>query len=151
MARRGSRYTDLGRKVSDLSANQSELATVLELTQQSISGKLTGKIAVTLKDLEILCKHYNVPMLYFFTPHEVTLEMSRAWGKVLAGPPELHQTVAIASQFPEPFQKQLLRTVQAIRATSAYYTDAWMLDRDRGLAAVGGNGGNGNGAGVDHR
>ena len=143
MARRGSRYTDLGRKISDLSVNQVELASVLELTQQSISGKLTGKIAVTLKDLEIMSKHYNVPMLYFFSPAEVTVELVKAWGEVMAGPNELHQTVAIASRFPDPFQKQLLRTVQSIRATVAYYVDESILIPrvpGREAFAIGGNG-----------
>ena len=130
MARRGSRYTDLGRKISNLAANQGELAQVLELTQQSISGKLGGKIAVTLKDLEILSRNYKVPMIYFFTSPEVTPELATAWEKILRGPPELHQTLAIASGFPQPFALQLLRIVQAIRATAIYYTDSWYRDAD---------------------
>ena len=137
MARRGVNYTDLGRKIAGLSKNQSELATVLELTQQSISGKLTGKIAVTLRDLETLSKHYDVPMVHFFTP-TTTVETSRAWAKILDGSPELHQTMALASALPEPFQRQLLRTVQAIRATASYYTDHWYRDAD--MAAFGGKG-----------
>ena len=133
MARRGSRYTDLGRKISHLAANQTELSQVLELTQQSISGKLTGKIAVTLKDLEILSKKYDVPMIYFFSSSEVTPELAKAWEKILRGPPELHQILAIASGFPEPFARQLLRIVQAIRATASYYTDDWYRDADQGF------------------
>jgi len=130
MARRGSRYTDLGRKISRLAPNQSELSEVLELTQQSISGKLTGKIAVTLKDLDLLARHYKVPLIYFHTSPEVTPELAAAWEKILAGPPELHQILAIASTFPEPFSRQLLRIVQAIRATASYYTDHWQRDAE---------------------
>ena len=130
MARIASRYTDLGRKISVLAVNQSEISKVLDLTQQSISGKLTGKIAVTLKDLELLSKHYNVPMIYFFTGPEVTVDLAHAWGSILTGPPELHQVHAIASTFPEPFARQLLRITQAIRATASYYTDSWQSQHD---------------------
>ena len=144
MARRGSRYTDLGRKISDLSVNQVELAKTLELTQQSISGKLTGKIAVTLKDLEILSVHYKVPIIYFFTPPSITVELARAWESILDGSPELHQTLAIASTLPEPFVRQLFRITQAIRATAAYYADNWSQQQhDEALFGVGKGNGNG--------
>lgn len=125
MARRGSRYTDLGRKVSLLAENQHELATALELTQQSISGKLTGKIAITLKDIGILCKKYEVPELYFFSPPMITPELSRVWARVIDSSHEFQQTVGIAAGLPEPFVRQLFRVVQAMRATASFYTDDW--------------------------
>ena len=130
MARVSSRYTDLGRKISTLAKNQGEISQVLELTQQSVSGKLTGKIAVTLNDLEILSKHYDVPIIYFFTAPEVTAELAHAWGRILDGPTELHQVMAIAASFPEPFARQLLRIPPAIRATASSYTDSWRSQPD---------------------
>ena len=137
MDRRGSKYTDLGRKISVLASNQSELAEVLDLTQQSISGKLTGKISVTLKDLEILCEKYGVPMIYFFTATTVTPEMSRVWDQVIEAPPEVQHTIAIAAKLPEPFARQLFRIAQAIQATASYYTDSWHRDADAELAKRG--------------
>jgi transcriptional regulator with XRE-family HTH domain len=130
MAKIGSRYTDLGRKISNLGSNQVELSKILELTQQSISGKLTGKIAVTFKDLEMLSKKFDVPIVYFFSSADVTPELANAWEKILRGPPELHQILAISSTFPEPFARQLLRTVQSIQATASYYTDSRHRDAD---------------------
>jgi transcriptional regulator with XRE-family HTH domain len=66
MAKRGSNYTPLGRKIKALAKNQSEIAQVLGLTQQSISGKFCGKIAVSIDDLEKLSAHFDVPIVYFF-------------------------------------------------------------------------------------
>jgi transcriptional regulator with XRE-family HTH domain len=123
MARRGARYTQLGKKIAALAGNQSEVAEVLGLTQQSVSGKLTGKIAVTLKDLDLLSAQYKVPLIYFVTSMDVTPEVARAWERILSGPPELHRTMELASDLPLPFAQQLLRTVQAMRNTAVHYTD----------------------------
>lgn len=128
MARKGARYTAIGAKLAQLAVNQSELAQVLRLTQQSVSGKLTGKIAVTLKDLELLAAHYDVPLIYFVAADPVTPELARAWEKILDGPPELHHTIEIASKFPLPFARQLLKIVQAMRSTSSYYAEHWQRD-----------------------
>jgi transcriptional regulator with XRE-family HTH domain len=122
MARRGARYTLLGKKIAALAVNQSEVAQVLGLTQQSVSGKLTGKIAVTLKDLELLAQNYRVPLIYFVTDLDVTPEVARAWERIFAGPPELHRTMEMAAELPSPFAQQLLRTVQAMRNTAIHYS-----------------------------
>ena len=133
MGRRGSNYTDMGRKLSCLAGNQAELAEVLELTQQSISGKLTGKIAVTLKDLEILSAHYDVPQFYFFAPQEVTREVAKEWAAAMHGSEAMQSLVKVAMSLPEPFQLQLLRTAQAVRSTAGYYTDMWQTPVGAGV------------------
>ena len=89
-------YTVLGRKIAHLARNQSELATVLELTQQSVSGKLSGKIAVTLHDMELLAKHYEVPMSYFVTGEAVTVDVARRIENVLNSGPEMQQLIDLA-------------------------------------------------------
>lgn len=141
MTRRGSNYTDLGRKISNLATNQAELAKTLDLTQQSISGKLMGKIAVTLKDLKILSETYKVPLLYFFTPEFVTIELARAWEGIMKSSPEAQQAIVITAMLPDPFVRQVLRTVQAVRATAAYYTDPKFTEADALFAGANGGGG----------
>lgn len=37
-------------------------------------------------------------------------ELARAWERIVEGPPELHAILEIASTFPRPFARQLLRT-----------------------------------------
>lgn len=58
-------YTLLGEKISRLAKNQSEIAQTLELTQQSVSAKLCGKVVWLISDLEKLSKQYDVPLLFF--------------------------------------------------------------------------------------
>ncbi len=132
MARRHAKYTDLGRKIAALARNQAELAGVLGLTQQSISGKLTGKIAVTIKDLDKLSQQYDVPAVYFVSSCAVTPDLARAWEKIVEGPPELHAILEIASTFPRLFLIQLLRTVEAMRVTVSYYRELWRRDQECG-------------------
>ncbi len=83
-----------------------------------------------LKDLEHLAAHFHVPMLYFVAAAAVTPELARAWQKILYGPPELHQTLEIASSFPPPFARQLLKIVRAMHNTSSYYADYWQRDAE---------------------
>ena len=92
-----------------------------------------GEIAVTLKDLELLTKFYDVPMIYFVASADVTPGLARAWEKILDGPPELHQTMEISSTFSETFARQLLAVVKAMRNTASYYADH--RDRDEPPAA----------------
>lgn len=73
MSRRGANYTQIGKKIAALSKNQAELSQVLGLTQQSISGKLNGKIATSIDDLEKLSKHFDCPIIYFFLPENVNV------------------------------------------------------------------------------
>ncbi len=68
MARRGSSYTKIGHKIAKLAVNQAEIAEILQLTQQSVSGKLTGKIAISIEDLVKLSDHFKVDVIYFFLP-----------------------------------------------------------------------------------
>jgi transcriptional regulator with XRE-family HTH domain len=120
MGRKRGIYTPLGEKIARLAENQAELAEVLDLTQQSISGKLTGKIAVTLKDLERLAEHYDVPTIYFLGPDHLTPEQARGWARVLDGPPEVHQAMQMACDLPAPFMHELLHVVEAMRSTAGY-------------------------------
>jgi transcriptional regulator with XRE-family HTH domain len=120
MGRKRGRYTPLGEKIGSLATNQAELAEVLDLTQQSVSGKLTGKIAVTLHDIEVLSEHYNIPLIFFLTPPQVTVHLARVWTRIFNGPPELHAAVEIACDLPRPFLRELLMVVEAMQSTAAY-------------------------------
>ena len=130
MGRRGERYTTLGKKIARLARTQTEIAKVLGLTQQSVSGKLSGKIAVTQIDLERLREKYKVPPIYFVTSLDVTPEMARAWEKILQGPEELLEALKIAATFTEPFARQLLRVVRAMQKTASTYANRGYGDRD---------------------
>lgn len=83
MGRKHNKYTALGAKIASLADNQVEIAKVLDLTQQSVSGKLQGKIAVLLSDLEKLAEHYAVPLLYFVEDSVVTAADARKAQKMI--------------------------------------------------------------------
>lgn len=121
--RRSAKYTPMGRKIAELSRNQAEIASILGLTQQSISGKFTGKIAITIRDMEKLSAHFKVPMIYFVSPAEVTVEAARAYMQILAGPPETIKTMEIAASFNRAFSCQLYGIAQSMRVTASYYDD----------------------------
>lgn len=121
MGRRGDKYTSMGKKIHALGANQAILASILSLTQQSVSGKLTGKIAITVCDMEKLSAYFDVPMVYFVSPEIVTVEASRAYMKILAGPPETIKTMEVAASFDRNFSRQLYGIVQSMRVTASYY------------------------------
>lgn len=69
--RRNKQYTAVGRKVSSIFKNQRDLAEVLGLTQQSVSGKLTGKIAISIDDLEKISEFTGYPVAWFFLPDHI--------------------------------------------------------------------------------
>lgn len=70
-------YTAMGRRIAGLAKNQIELAEVLGLTQQTISGKMRGTIGVTLSDLKTMAVYYDVPQIYFLMPDYVTADQTR--------------------------------------------------------------------------
>ena len=121
MASRSKKHTPMGRKIAAIVGSQAEVAKVLGLTQQSISGKMTGKIAITVKDLEMLSTFYDIPMIYFVSPEIVTVEATRAYMKMLAGPPETIKTMEVAASFNRTFASQLCGIAQSIRVTASYY------------------------------
>lgn len=121
MARRGANYTPLGKKIHTLAKNQAELSEILGLTQQSISGKLNGKIAITLDDLSKLSEYYKVHPMYFADGVNLSPEAANAWAKILDGNLELQAVMEIASTFSKPFAVQLLETTRALRSTASYY------------------------------
>lgn len=94
MARKD-KYTPMGKQIAKLGRNQSEIAEVLGLTQQSVSGKLNGKIAITINDLETLCKAYDLPMTYFVGGDASTPESAKLADRVLNGDKDLTQTMEV--------------------------------------------------------
>lgn len=112
-------YTEIGKKIARLAKNQAQLAGVLKLTQQSVSGKLSGKIAVTLRDLECLADHYQVPLCYFVTPEAVTPEISRRLADILDSAPELQEAIEIASGLPPAFKRELPAILAALKSMVA--------------------------------
>ena len=133
MSRRSKRYTELGRKIAELAQNQAELARVLGLSQQSISGKLRGRIGITIKDLEKLSKHYDVSIFYFVSESTVSPDLARTLESILTGPQELHSLVEIAAGLPRPFVIQLLRNVEAMQITASYYKELCRRDSEGDL------------------
>jgi transcriptional regulator with XRE-family HTH domain len=85
MAKRGDNYTPMGKKIYALAKNQAELADILKLTQQSVSGKLNGKIATSIEDLETLSQYYRCPVIYFFLPLNVSVAQSELILQMLSG------------------------------------------------------------------
>ncbi len=76
--RKKQNYTALGKKIAKLAKNQSEIAQVLELTQQSVSAKLCGKVVWLVSDLEKLARHYTVPLLFFCEESITDPEVAKA-------------------------------------------------------------------------
>jgi hypothetical protein len=76
--RKKQNYTVLGKKIARLAKNQSEIAQVLELTQQSVSAKLCGKVVWLMSDLEKLAGHYSVPLLFFCEESITDPEVAKA-------------------------------------------------------------------------
>lgn len=110
MAKRGSNYTDLGRKIKALAQNQTELSSILGLTQQSISGKLCGKIAVSIDDLEKLAAYYKVPFIYFFLDEGADVERADLIIKMM-------------NTFTDPLISALYRLSQRPEYMQAYVAD----------------------------
>ena len=102
-------------KVARLGGSQAQIADILGLTQQSVSGKLTGKIAITLRDTAKLADHYDVPTMYFVGPEALTPDLAEAFETILSGPEELKGAMHGLSTLPRPFTQELLRIVQAVR------------------------------------
>ena len=104
----------MGLRIARLARNQEEIATVLGLSQQSVSGKLRGEIAISLEDLILLAKHFHVSPSYFFMDENVSQALLAAWDKVLQGPEELQIALALGSELPREFTIQLFTTVRAM-------------------------------------
>ncbi len=127
MGSRSRKYTPMGRKIAELSVNQAEIARILGLTQQSVSGKFTGKIAITVRDMEKLSTYFDVPMVYFVSPESVTIEAARAYMQILAGPPETIKTMEIAASFDRTFSRQLYGIAQSMRVAASYYENIGVI------------------------
>ncbi len=103
--------------MAKLAGNQGDIAKVLGLTQQSVSGKLRGNIVISLEELKRLAAHYQVPLSYFFLDQDVAPSMLAAWDRLAAGPVEVQQALALASQLPREFTIQLWTVVRAMAET----------------------------------
>ena len=113
-------YIPIGTKIARLAKNHLELAKVMQLTPQSISAKLRGKVVVTLRDLETLSSHYDVPLIYFVGPESMTPELARKFAKALAGPfdfQDFQVIVEVMACLPPSFGHQLFGTAKVILET----------------------------------
>jgi transcriptional regulator with XRE-family HTH domain len=114
MNRRWQKYSQIGRKIAMLGLTQYELAEIMGLTQQSVSGKMTGRISVRLDDLEKLAEHLDLPLLYFFTPESVTADLTRSMVKLLTTPGDARQAVMEGANLPPVFLQQLAAIAEAM-------------------------------------
>jgi transcriptional regulator with XRE-family HTH domain len=77
MARRGRRvirkYTPTGKCIARFGP-QYKLASMLGISQQTVSKKLRGECAISLKDLQVLSNRLNVPLGAFFDPDDLCRE-----------------------------------------------------------------------------
>lgn len=117
MPRKPGEYTELGRKIARLASSQNELAEILGLTQQSISGKLRGRIAISIDDLRSLAEHYAVPITYFFVPEGVSAKTVESLEALAQCSPDLQEAIMIASDLPREFTIQLWQIVKAMQET----------------------------------
>lgn len=73
-------YTRIGARIAEL-GSQKHIASLLRLTQQTVSKKLRGETAISLDDLENLAKAANVSFTWFFAgysgkdyPNDILME-----------------------------------------------------------------------------
>jgi len=106
-------YTPMGQKIADCGMSQKQLAQTLGLTQQSISGKLTGKIAIALDDLQKLATAFELPVFYFFLPEEFTPEYARALEISLSKLPEsMYAQLIRVCSLPEKMQEHVATLIK---------------------------------------
>ena len=109
-------YTRLGTRIAALAEGQDELADVLDMSQQSVSKKLRGKVGILVSELERLSAHYRVPMVYFFGENGKELvrgpEVLAAFERAKRGG-ALQEMVVLLSELPSSTVKELLAKVKA--------------------------------------
>lgn len=116
--RHNRKYTPIGRRIAQLARNQAEISQVLGLTQQSVSGKLTGKIAVNLQDIDKLAAHYSVPAAWFLVEGDsVDPKALAAVLLLVAGSASVRQTLKILADLPADYQDHLYDLAIATRET----------------------------------
>jgi transcriptional regulator with XRE-family HTH domain len=98
MVRRVRAYTAIGDRISTLGRRQREIASVLGVSQQTVSKKLRGETAILLSDLEKLGAHYKVPLTYFFEEDPGGPELVIAWEKIRAQPGALQDLVVLLTR-----------------------------------------------------
>ncbi len=68
------KYTPIGRRIARFGP-QHKIARLLGVSQQTISKKCRGKIAIMLSDLETLAKKLDVALGVFFSAEELVCEL----------------------------------------------------------------------------
>ena len=59
------KYTRIGHRIAEL-GTQIVVAKAMGISQQTMSKKLRGEVAITLSDLERIAKKFKLPMTWFF-------------------------------------------------------------------------------------
>ena len=98
MVRRVRAYTAIGDRITTLGRRQREIASVLGVSQQTVSKKLRGETAILLSDLEKLGAHYKVPLTYFFEEEPGGPDVVIAWEKIRAQPGALQDLVVLLTR-----------------------------------------------------
>lgn len=117
MARKPEKYPALGKKIARLARSQIEIARLLGLTQQSISGKLRGQIAISIEDLRRIAEQYKVPLTFFFAPEGVSAKTLESVERMVHCSPALREAIMIASDLPREFMIQLWQIVKGMQET----------------------------------
>jgi transcriptional regulator with XRE-family HTH domain len=115
------KYSPIGKKFAFLSKNQVEMGKVLGLTQQSASGKLQGKIAISVEDIQKMAEHYNVPMIWFFMPMDAQEEDARVIAKDFESSPAHAAKIARIMRLWDDNLKEAL--VQIAASLNSYRTN----------------------------
>ena len=112
--RRKKVYTPIGKKIADLAKNQVEIGKVLGLTQQSVSGKLRGSIALSIADLEQLSIHYKVNIIYFFLPEDCAQLVTQTIGKLVQRDKYTRTLINNMLSMPDYMVRYMASTFQAV-------------------------------------
>jgi transcriptional regulator with XRE-family HTH domain len=106
-------YCKVGERIASLAKNQTELARVLGLCQQTISTKLRGDSAILVSDLERLARHYGVPTT-FFVEEPDELPKPVGYRDFADMSPEAREVVLLVSGLPEDSVRNILAMAQLL-------------------------------------
>jgi len=134
MVRKVRAYTAIGDRITTLGRRQREIASVLGVSQQTVSKKLRGETAILLSDLEKLGEHYKVPLTYFFEEAPGSPELVIAWEKIRGTPGPIQDLVVLASKLSPDDVHRILEIAHVVAGSGNAESSA--LGARRGMLAA---------------